>query len=279
VTVVIPTKDRWRLLQRALASALTQVDVAIEVVVVDDGSMDGTSRHLTTLGDPRVRVVRNEVSRGVASARNVGVAQARADWVAFLDDDDLWAPHKLRAQLDRAAGGANFVYSGMVVIDERRRPMEIGPADPDDLRRTLFHHNFIGAPSTVMVRTALVRRAGGFDERLSVLADWDLWLRLILEHGAVASACREPLFVYAVHEQNMHRAAADSILTEFPISPTSTATEGAHSGAQASSGGSRRRTGGLADAARRRVPTSRRRRGTGASAIWRGAWACSLASA
>src|SRR5690242_16683672 len=89
-----------------------QRDVSLEVVVVDDGSADGTREALAALQDPRVRVVRHDQSRGQAVARDSGVAAARAEWVAFLDDDDRWSPDKLRRQLDAAAAvDADFVYT------------------------------------------------------------------------------------------------------------------------------------------------------------------------
>src|SRR5215218_5096689 len=97
VTVVIPTMDRWRLLsERALHSALTQEQVDLEVVVVDDSATDETAIGIAGLNDERVRVIRHEQPQGLQRARNVGIAAARGDWVAFLDDDDVWAPWKLR---------------------------------------------------------------------------------------------------------------------------------------------------------------------------------------
>src|SRR5919109_858912 len=97
VTVVIPTKDRWDLLSTAaLPSALGQEDVDLEVVVVDDGSTDETPDHVVGLRDPRLRIVRHDRSLGVAQARNAGIRAANSDWIAFLDDDDVWAPRKLR---------------------------------------------------------------------------------------------------------------------------------------------------------------------------------------
>src|SRR5688500_342442 len=95
VTVVIPTRDRWNLLERrALRSVLAQEDVRLEVVVVDDGSSEPAPPSIER--DERVRVVRHETSRGVPAARNTGIGEATAAWTAFLDDDDLWAPRKLR---------------------------------------------------------------------------------------------------------------------------------------------------------------------------------------
>jgi glycosyltransferase involved in cell wall biosynthesis len=88
VSVVIPTRDRWPLLADTLASALAQEGVGLEVVIVDDGSAS-TMPVGTTFDDPRVRTVRNEVSLGVARARNRGIEAARGEWVALLDDDDV----------------------------------------------------------------------------------------------------------------------------------------------------------------------------------------------
>jgi glycosyltransferase involved in cell wall biosynthesis len=96
---VIPTRDRWPIFRaHALRSALAQEDVSLEVVVIDDGSTTPPPG----ISDRRVRVLRNPVSRGVAEARNRGVADARAPWVAFLDDDDVWSPRKLRWRTRRS---------------------------------------------------------------------------------------------------------------------------------------------------------------------------------
>ena len=93
VSVVVPTRDRWELLSTcALPSATCQEGVAIEVIVVDDGSSDGTAAGLAALDDPRVLTVRHDRPRGVSAARNSGIRAARGTWLAFLDDDDLWAP-------------------------------------------------------------------------------------------------------------------------------------------------------------------------------------------
>jgi glycosyltransferase involved in cell wall biosynthesis len=205
VTVVIPTRDRWQLLARnALRSALDQEAVAHEVVVVDDGSGDGTHERLTELGEPGLRVVRHEQSLGVARARNAGIAEARGEWVAFLDDDDLWAPHKLRRQIDAArAADAGFAYGGVVSIAEDGVVnYEFVLPDPDTLLDELLARSALPAGcSNVIVRADLVRRLGGFDERLFQLADWDLWIRLA--HESRAAACPDVLVGYLEHAENM----------------------------------------------------------------------------
>jgi glycosyltransferase involved in cell wall biosynthesis len=180
VTVVIPTKDRWPLLSSySLPSALGQEDVELEVVVVDDGSRDGTFERLEALGDVRVRPLRLAPARGAAAARNEGIATARGEWVAFLDDDDLWSPRKLRAQLD-SMGEASWSYVGSFVVDEDLQAIQtLHVAEPSALVEALRHGNVLRAGSSaVMARTDLLRRVGGMDEDLAFGYDWDLWRKL-----------------------------------------------------------------------------------------------------
>ena len=205
VTVVVPTRSRWHLLSTAaLPSALEQEDVRIEVVVVDDGSEDETSAHLEELGDPRLVVIRNDVSQGVAAARNAGIRAARGRWVSFLDDDDLWGPRKLRAQLDTAeAAGAVFAYAGGGGLDASRRFLfAVMPPDPNSVTRELLRWNVIWCGcSNVLARADIVTELGGFDDRLVQLADWDLWIRLAL--AGPAAATPEILVGYVMHHESM----------------------------------------------------------------------------
>jgi glycosyltransferase involved in cell wall biosynthesis len=205
VSVVIPTRNRWELLSTgALPSALAQEGVEIEVHVIDEGSSDATSQELERLNEPRVHVIRHDRPQGVAQARNAGIAAARGQWVAFLDDDDIWAPQKLRRQIDTAdAEGADFVYTASAALDERRQFLySLQIVSPDDLANQLLRRNVISAGSSnVIARTDFVRRLGGFDERLFQLADWDLWIRLAL--NGRAAACPEILVGCVVHRGSM----------------------------------------------------------------------------
>src|SRR3954447_16038882 len=115
VSVVIPTRDRWGMLRATLATVLGQRDVNLEVIVVDDGS---TTAPAHFPDDRRIRLLRHESSRGVAEAPNAGLAAARAPYVAFTDDDDLWPPDKLSAQLRAIERtGAGWSSCGAVVVD------------------------------------------------------------------------------------------------------------------------------------------------------------------
>jgi glycosyltransferase involved in cell wall biosynthesis len=206
ISVVIPTRDRWQFLTtRALASALGQQGVDMEVIVVDDGSIDGTADRLAALDDRRLRVVRHEQSGGMAHARNAGIAVAQGEWIAFLDDDDLWSPHKLRTQLEAAhAVQADFVYSGAIAVDERGNVLDTMYLPPAaELEEKLSQVCVIPAGcSNVIARTELIRSLGAFDESFVHIADWDLWIRLASVGKVVV--LEDVLVAYLLHDRNLH---------------------------------------------------------------------------
>ena len=127
VTVVIPTRNRWPLAERAVRSALGQLNIEVEVLVVDDGS---DTRSPASLASDQLEVVRLRPS-GVAAARNAGIERSTARWVSFLDDDDLWAPQRLRRMVDEAkTRDAEFVYSSALMVDPELNPLMLDPAPP-----------------------------------------------------------------------------------------------------------------------------------------------------
>jgi glycosyltransferase involved in cell wall biosynthesis len=181
VSVVVPTHDRRRLLVQTLGSILRQQGVDLEVIVVDDGSTDGTAAAVAGLGDARVRLLRHDRARGVSAARNSGIAAARGEWLGFCDDDDLWAPDKLARQLKAAIrDGRHWVYAGYVEVDDRLRVVAgAPPAPPERVVELLTRHNAVPAgASNVVVRSGSLARCGPFDDQLANNEDWDMWLRL-----------------------------------------------------------------------------------------------------
>lgn len=217
VTVVIPTRSRWDLLSTAaLPSAFGQEGADVEVVVVDDGSTDGTAAGVAALGDARIRLVRHGDPRGVARARNAGIEAAGGEWIAFLDDDDVWSPRKLRIQLDAAAAvDASFAYGGAAALAEDRSWVySLAPPAPDALASTLLARNVLwGGCSNVIVRSDVVRRLGGFDERLFQLTDWDLWIRL--SQAARGAACPEVVVGCIEHRRSMLLTTEADIFAEL----------------------------------------------------------------
>jgi glycosyltransferase involved in cell wall biosynthesis len=203
VSVVIPTHNRRDLLETTLESALWQRGVSFEIVVVDDGSTDDTSAFLRSVEDPRIRVVRNEAPRGVSRARNRGIEESHGHWIAFLDDDDLWAPDKLRAQLDAAtASGARWVYAGVVKVDSDLTIVGgAPPPSPEWVVARLKRWNPVpGGCSAVVVHRDALPGDDLFDPQLPILQDWDLWTRVGASGPpAVAEA---PLVAYRLHPSN-----------------------------------------------------------------------------
>jgi glycosyltransferase involved in cell wall biosynthesis len=183
VSVVIPVFNRASVLRRAIDSALSQTLTALEVIVVDDGSTDGSASVAEEVGDRRVRVLRRASRRGVSAARNVGIEAARADIVAFLDSDDEWLPRKLERQVARLSEGpepAKVVYCAFERYDDgAQQALGRSPQGVEgDVYRRLLAGWHPGNASVFAVSRAGVQAAGGFDEALLTAEDYDLWLRL-----------------------------------------------------------------------------------------------------
>jgi glycosyltransferase involved in cell wall biosynthesis len=204
VSVVIPTRDRSSLLALTLRTALWQRDVLLEVIAIDDGSTDDTPDVIARIEDPRVRSFRNETSRGVSAARNRGIAEASGAWIALCDDDDLWAPDKLRLQLEAAeSGDREWVYTGSVNVDVRNRVRGgLPPVPPDRFMSLLPRWNPMpGGCSNIIVAASALAAVGGFDAGFRIFADWDLWLRLA--GRSAPGFVSQPLVGYRVHPGNM----------------------------------------------------------------------------
>lgn len=206
VAAIVPTHDRSALLSTTLRSLLWQQGVSLEVIVVDDGSSDATRDVVQRLADPRVRLVRNETSRGVSAARNRGAADARARWLAFCDDDDLWAPDKLARQVAAAeASGRFWAYGGAVHVSIDLQVLSVQlPPSPELLVERLPSWNLMpGGSSNAVVLVDAFDQSGRWDEGLINLADWDLWARLA-QNGPPAQV-RAPLVGYRIHGGNASR--------------------------------------------------------------------------
>ena len=186
VSVVVPVKNGRSYIGEAISSALSQGDVVREVIVIDDGSTDGTADLVTAIHDPRVRLLRDRAGRqGVSAARNDGVRHASGAWIMFLDADDRLIPGAVAALMERVEPGVAAVYGDYERIDAegrqagRRNLVRRGRRKPDgDVLERLLGGNFIVNGGVMLVRKADVDALGGFDETLRYCEDWHLWCRL-----------------------------------------------------------------------------------------------------
>lgn len=186
VSIILPTFNGLSrgYLGEAIESVIQQTYEGWDLVIVDDGSMDNIAAGCAHyMKDPRVRIIRRE-NGGLSAARKTGVENARGEFLAFLDDDDRWAPKKLEDQLaffehcpDPKAG---MVFTGIRLIDStgcligaRRKK-----ASSDIYRKLVLHGNGITAPSAVMVKRSVIDAVGSFDPAMKSLEDLDLWLRI-----------------------------------------------------------------------------------------------------
>jgi glycosyltransferase involved in cell wall biosynthesis len=216
VSLIIPTFSRPHLLPRCVESAL-KAGSSVEVVVVDDASSDETASVCQTLRD--INYVRLDSNRGVAGARNEGVAASTGEYIGFLDDDDLRLPNSIDAQIRllEAHPEAGMVYGRAAYGDEQCRPK--GGSYPDvcpqgDIFWELMQWNFVPC-LTVIFRRACLDRVGLLDESGTGVDDWDLWVRIselypVLATEETVAIWRQPTPTseqFSFRAERMHRRA------------------------------------------------------------------------
>lgn len=205
ISVVIPAFNASKYIAQTIRSVLRQTLPADEVLVIDDGSTDNTGAIAASFG-PSVRVIRIPNSK-LPAARNHGVKEAKGEWIAFVDADDLWAPNKLERQMQELSlhPEADLCYTGRILLvespasTELRDVIKVPPADT--IAEELLNVNKF-PPSCVVIRRSTFLSVGGHDTSFPYVEDWDLWLRL-LNAGVKFVDCPEPLLRYRVHPNNM----------------------------------------------------------------------------
>ena len=196
VSVVIATYNRSKQVREAIDSVLAQSIPVREILVVDDGSKDDTREQLLAYGN-RVRPF-FQANGGASAARNLAMRNAQGEWLAFLDDDDVWLPTKIEKQmaLARQDPKLGLVYCSDYAVDEQLRILYARNAEPEnrgDVFERLLIRNFIFT-SCVIARRDLVEEAGYMDLEFKFAQDWDLWLKILA--GSTADFVAEPLVLY-----------------------------------------------------------------------------------
>lgn len=209
VSVVVPTFNGSQFLAETLRAVALQTQVGVELIVVDDGSTDGTVA--AVMGNaPAARLVQQN-NQGVSAARNAGLALARGRYVIFLDQDDIWHPDMLRRQVEWLEGHAE--HDVVVCRYQHWHPLPEGgyaaieamwPPVCEGVEATFsgwVYHQFLldcwALTSGTLIRAAAVRAVGGFDEALAYSEDWDLWIRL--SHSSQFALLHWPPVLYRQH--------------------------------------------------------------------------------
>jgi glycosyltransferase involved in cell wall biosynthesis len=202
-SVVIPTYNRAHLLPQALESVFAQEEKDFEILVVDDGSTDDTEAVLARY-EGRVRVLRQKNS-GPAAARNLGIENARGDYVAFLDSDDVWFPWTLsnhRSVIERH-GSPTIIEGNHIEFSTEDGPPLLAKAPPVERAARDYLASPRGGlwPSGVVIRTEALRSVGGFPTHAFNAEDSDLWLRLGTRPGFIHVSA-PPAFAYRRHAES-----------------------------------------------------------------------------
>lgn len=200
VSVIIPTHNRANLLKRAIQSVREQTFKDLEIIIIDDASNDVTKnilQHFITL-DKRIKVISNDKSQGGSKSRNIGINASRGEWIAFLDDDDIWLPQKIELQLNMLSYHPNAVACSSAYIVNYPFKIKKNIFTPSQISlENLLKSNTLGGASVCICSASVVKQMGGFDETLKSAQDWDLWVRLRLI-GEIVSI-KKPLVQYQVH--------------------------------------------------------------------------------
>jgi glycosyltransferase involved in cell wall biosynthesis len=183
VSVIIPSWNRKESLGRAIESVLAQDGISLEVLVCDDGSTDGTIEMVENWPDGRVQLVSGQHAGRPAIPRNRGIAAASGEWIAFLDDDDIWLPGKLKAQLQLAN---ERCYLALTTNALRAQPgqSEYPPYFSNHLSSIFYFNTLLWAnlviTSSVLIHKSLFKKTIGFPESPLLIAyeDYSLWLRV-----------------------------------------------------------------------------------------------------
>lgn len=183
VSVILPTYNRAHTLLRAVNSVLNQTYKNLELIIVDDCSIDNTEEVVKNIKDERIIYIRQACNKGAPVARNLGIKLAKGDYIAFQDSDDEWMVEKLEKQMkafSRASLKTGVVYTGFWRIEKEKKVyipnIRIGKKEVD-IHNKLLKGNFV-TTQVAVVKKECFENLGGFDERLPRFQDWELWIRI-----------------------------------------------------------------------------------------------------
>jgi glycosyltransferase involved in cell wall biosynthesis len=209
-TVVIPTYNRSNLLNRAVSSVLDQTFEDFEIIIVDDHSTDETSSIVKSFSDPRIHYMINNRTKGACGARNTGIFSAKGKWVAFLDDDDIWLPEKLKSQYElsqRASKTVGLICTDYGIYKDRTDKPVIYKNRPSGwVIDKLLYGGIIGCLSSVSIRTEILVSIEGFDESFPSRQDQDLYMRV----AKLSEFAHVPKTLVHIYQERRNRIGQNS---------------------------------------------------------------------
>jgi glycosyltransferase involved in cell wall biosynthesis len=229
VSVVIPVFNGEKTIRETIESVLNQTLTDFELVVINDGSQDGTLDIVERIPDSRIQVF-SYPNAGQSTSRNRGIEIAKGDYISFIDADDLWTPDKLEAQLQalQANPKAGVAYSWTDWIDESSQLLGKGSYNTEQgaVFTKLLLNDFVANGSNVLIRRQALTEVGGFDPSVTPAEDWDLWLRLAARYEFVA--VRSPQILYRISPNSasfnvwkMEASSLQVIDKAFAVAPES----------------------------------------------------------
>jgi glycosyltransferase involved in cell wall biosynthesis len=207
VSVIMPVYNREKYVTDAIMSIINQSYDCVEVVVVNDGSTDGSLEIIQELERlyPNKIIVLNQVNQGQVIARNNAIQKCNGEFVAFLDSDDIWEPQKLELQIPLFKANVGLVYCGIYQIDDNGNILGEEACD-DRIQGNIFPQLLVQnrmTGGTVVVRRDILNNVGVFDEEFKAAENWDLWLRVCFSYEA--AVVNLPLVRYRLHDSNMSK--------------------------------------------------------------------------
>lgn len=206
VSAVITTYNRFNLAKRAINSILSQTYKPVEIIVVEDGSDSGIGKWLKNKDTKNIKYIRHTKNKGLAAARNTGLRAAKCNFIAFLDDDDVWKPERLEKQIklltsigESERNNLGVIYCGAQIQYCNSRIIKYSfPTNSGNLKSSILKVGPKTIPSSYLFKKEILEKIGGFDEALPSSIDHDIWFSLA-KFGFFAFFVREPLVI--LHER------------------------------------------------------------------------------
>lgn len=206
VSVIIPSYNSGKFLNKAIESVINQTYKNLEIIIVNDGSIDETEKIAKDWQEKneRIKYLKHQKNRGPSAARNTGIRNSQGEYIAFLDADDIWLPQKTEIQLKEIKErNVDLIFSNWYIWEPEKgikvKAFDSNPIQDnrENLLNFLIKKNF-GNPSTSLFQKISLEKIGLFDQKLRSSEDYDLWIRFCL-NGMKIAFIEQPFVYYRVH--------------------------------------------------------------------------------